>query len=627
MAYCKNVLSESVWLTLDESTQSYLREWDEVVSLINENSYLFETDLTLQQIQQIFQNAEKYAIGSDQFKTKTGAAIGAAGSAANAAGKAVAGTLRVGKDITAATVRQISDKVNELGKAIQDTTPVRNADAAFKQAQKDLYDKLGGKDAKVNQIIHKMAELSKEHPGKTKVLIAALTTAAAVAAGPAGGAGAGFVLRSANELLKGESLSTAVGRSAKTAAIGALAGMAFNTIGDAVETAITNMGVAEIKAFIDEMSDINLQSALNLIPKDLRDIFPEIEQGGKVIDWEYDMEGMTGSIDGVYLSPEQVKELSEISGMDWSADEVRSTATGIFGGDNAEALKAEWVAEQQQRIAKILDYLETAEADPMQAQYKEAFDAFQDWDPEEAAKLNSEQNREALSKMYSLQDKIDFINQATQAGSGVAQGAATAASMDDKKKQKNEESIDYDVVRMKHLAGMALTESEQKVLAEGPLDAIKRGAQKAANVVGAKAKSAADSAAKAAKVAGKELGQKITYKQLSSMWQSAGKPLDNAAIFKILMDAGLDNNAIMAIADASKIKIPTPQEIAAYKKTAAGQGTGNAKQGMMSRIGRAVTGQGNALDKAASAHSKGLAAMQGQQQQEPQAPQQGDLFK
>jgi hypothetical protein len=235
MAYCKNVLSESVWLTLDESTQSYLREWDEVVSLINENSYLFETDLTLQQIQQIFQNAEKYAIGSDQFKTKTGVAIGAAGSAANVAGKAVAGTLRVGKDITAATVRQISDKVNELGKAIQDTTPVQNADAVFKQAQKDLYDKLGGKDAKVNQIIHKMAELAKEHPGKTKVLIAALTTAAAVAGGPAGGAGAGFVLRSANELLKGESLSTAVGKSVKVAAMGAALGAFADMVADATD--------------------------------------------------------------------------------------------------------------------------------------------------------------------------------------------------------------------------------------------------------------------------------------------------------------------------------------------------------------------------------------------------------
>jgi hypothetical protein len=178
----------------------------------------------------------------------------------------------------------------------------------------------------------------------------------------------------------------------------------------------------------------------------------------------------------------------------------------------------------------------------------------------------------------------------------------------------------YNNIYLKVLSGIVLTEEEQQTVKEVGWADIKRGAQKAANVVGAKAKSAA-------KVVGKELGQKITYKQLGAMWQSAGKPLDNAAIFKILMDAGLDNNAIMAIADASQIKIPTPQEIAAYKKTAKGQGTGNAKQGMMSRIGRAVTGQGNALDNAASAHSKGLSAMQGQQQQKPPAPQQGDLFK
>jgi hypothetical protein len=59
-----------------------------------------------------------------------------------------------------------------------------------------------------------MGEWAKANPGKTAAIIGVLTTLAAVAGGPAGGAIAGQILKGAAELMKGEKLSTAVGKGA-----------------------------------------------------------------------------------------------------------------------------------------------------------------------------------------------------------------------------------------------------------------------------------------------------------------------------------------------------------------------------------------------------------------------------
>jgi hypothetical protein len=71
----------------------------------------------------------------------------------------------------------------------------------------------------------------KENPGKSAAVIGVLTALAALAGGPVGGAIAGQVLRGAAELIKGEKLSTAVGKGIKTAALGFLSGKAFEVLG------------------------------------------------------------------------------------------------------------------------------------------------------------------------------------------------------------------------------------------------------------------------------------------------------------------------------------------------------------------------------------------------------------
>jgi hypothetical protein len=77
-----------------------------------------------------------------------------------------------------------------------------------------------------------MGTWAKENPGKTAAIIGVLTTIAALAGGPVGGAIAGQILRGSSELIKGEKLSTAIGKGIKTAALGFVAGKVFDMLGD-----------------------------------------------------------------------------------------------------------------------------------------------------------------------------------------------------------------------------------------------------------------------------------------------------------------------------------------------------------------------------------------------------------
>jgi hypothetical protein len=79
-----------------------------------------------------------------------------------------------------------------------------------------------------------MGMWAERNPGKTAAIVGVLTAIAGLAAGPVGGAIAGQILRGSVELLKGEKLSTAIGKGVKTAAYGFIAGKTFELIGDAI---------------------------------------------------------------------------------------------------------------------------------------------------------------------------------------------------------------------------------------------------------------------------------------------------------------------------------------------------------------------------------------------------------
>lgn len=165
---------------------------------------LIEASLAPQQIQQLFGEIEKAATAGGNNRTGLGLAVD------------------VGKEA--------NNAINNFGKWLQNTTPVQMFDQKFEQ----LKGKVATKFPKLAQQLTSMGEWAKENPGKTAAIIGLLTTLASLAGGPVGGAIAGQVLKGATELLKGEKLSTAVGKGVKAAAVGWLTGKAIDFIGDAL---------------------------------------------------------------------------------------------------------------------------------------------------------------------------------------------------------------------------------------------------------------------------------------------------------------------------------------------------------------------------------------------------------
>ena len=170
-------------------------------------------------------------------------------------GGAVGAAAKLPVDIAKA----VDKKINELGRMAQNAGPVKNMDAKFEELKK----KIGDKDSKIVAGVKRVSDWAKDNPGKASLAVGILTTVAAFAGGPAGGAAAGLVLRASKDLLQGEKLSTAVGKSAKTAAYGALAGMAFNYLTDDMIGHMASASEAEADAMMNGFEQANFDEAVS----------------------------------------------------------------------------------------------------------------------------------------------------------------------------------------------------------------------------------------------------------------------------------------------------------------------------------------------------------------------------
>lgn len=243
------LLTESVWCELHESTQQYLTEWHtEVLPLLEEYCALYEAELTSDQIQAIFRNAEQYAVDSKQYMTK----LGKAGTAVK---------------VSAQQAKALNDKIKELAKKAQNSAPIENFDAKFEQLKADMASKLGGDSSKIVAAANKLGQAAKDNPVKAAFVIGLFTVAGAVAAGPAGAAGVGFLMRAGRDVLAGEKLSTAVGRSIKTAAIAGLAGFTMDSIGDMISDSYRNLNPVPLSSS-QSYETINIGNGLPSIFQD-----------------------------------------------------------------------------------------------------------------------------------------------------------------------------------------------------------------------------------------------------------------------------------------------------------------------------------------------------------------------
>src|SRR6056297_2721718 len=139
---------------------------------MEELTVLFEQRLDPKEIEKLFTAAEEQSTGK---LTKGGKTAKGAKDAA-----------KLGAD----TIKQVNQKINELGKKLQDTEPVKNLDAQVEKLKQDIKQKAGD-DSKIIQQVEKYGDWAKENPGKSAFVIGVLTAAAAFAGGPAGGAAVG----------------------------------------------------------------------------------------------------------------------------------------------------------------------------------------------------------------------------------------------------------------------------------------------------------------------------------------------------------------------------------------------------------------------------------------------------
>ena len=250
-----------------------------VEGIYNELRPLIEASLTADQIKNIFGAVEKSATDAGGNRTMLGKG------------------LDVGK--------KANEIVDNIGKWLQDTTPVKAFDQKFDQLKNKINTKFP--DSKILDGISQMGLWAKENPGKTAAIVGVLTAIASLAGGPVGGAIAGQVLRGAVELLKGEKLSTAIGKGIKTAAYGFIAGKTFELLGDAIK------GGAQV------VKDNLFPNALRL---NMTQVFDEV--GGELGNrWaNFEIKGLVGRPEDINTA----KKLFSEAGQYWKAGDYEQSA-------------------------------------------------------------------------------------------------------------------------------------------------------------------------------------------------------------------------------------------------------------------------------------------------------------
>ena len=489
------ILNEG-WQDLTESQKLYVGRWEkELWPLLEEYTRLAEATLTANQIQDIFKGAEAQANASGDNRN----ALGKAGAAAGAVAK-----------LPVDMAKKVDKKINELGAMAKNAGPVKNADAKFAQLKKDITAKNG--DSKIVQGIQKVSDWAKENPGKASLAVGILTTIAAFAGGPAGGAAAGLILRSTKELLQGEDLSSAVGKSVKTAAYGAIAGWALNGIGDWFE------GL--------RFDSVPYEKAPGLVKFDVG--FTETFKAPGIT--------MKETIGSMVIPESQVGEFTDLLN-------VMKDATANGATSDPAALNA---------FAKMTDFVDTFDAQWWRESSKVANDL---------AQAIAAENDAFLQNLTTINSGISALAQGTASGKIDAKdvkvgGKPVQGELDlQGGGEAKAESLD-----MEDRFEMFLVEKDP-AQGELPLDNPNSIGAKAKRGLGNLAKGALGAVGKAAgkvKAGAKEMGTAVSAKKLTKQWKAAGEPADTASIMNILQDNGMTPDQIATIGQEAKVDLGKP---------------------------------------------------------------------
>ena len=358
----------------------------------NVERIVLEAELTPDQIKQLFTSVEQGATDAGGNRTAVGKGTDAVKNAAGA----------------------IKAEIDKLGSAIKNAGPVQNMDAKFNE----LKTKIGDKDSKVVSAVKAVSDWAKENPGKASVAVAILTAAAALAGGPLGGLVGGFLGRATKDILQGKDLSTAIGKSAMTGAVGAAAGGAIELIGDLVDPDVSQAIIASDGQTIDVagLEGMKATSIENLSPEAAEDLLKTQNA------LETAMRNVSGEELEVFKAEfseisDKINELggqdalqdhAGLEGQDLERQTTTSTDVGVDKSGDATAGADGPGGDSPDAGATDMSEVETVKAEPVSAaELKEVginFDAEPDIKPEVAEWAKSKGlDPEQVQKMFQME--------------------------------------------------------------------------------------------------------------------------------------------------------------------------------------------------------------------------------
>lgn len=342
----EQILAEG-WQDLNEAQRIYVGKWErDVWPLVEGLNKLLEADLDPKQIDKIFSDAEQVAIDSGNNKT----ALGKAG------------------QVVGDQAKKLTDQINKLADAAQQSGPIKNFDAQFEKLKAQLKKKLQGNPAgqKILTMVDGYGDFAKGNPAKAAFIIGAMTSVLAFASGGiVSGAAIGFFLKLASNTLKGDKLSTAVGKGVKGAALGAVAGAIGDQIGELLPPEITNTFINDASGEIDitkldgmsatSMADLDADAAKEIIQS--RSAMEELLARGNLdADAEEVLQGQLDQVNdkireiggaSVNDSVDAIQSEFGIKGTDVNIDKTTSTSNQDSGSMETDTeVVAELDAEQ-----------------------------------------------------------------------------------------------------------------------------------------------------------------------------------------------------------------------------------------------------------------------------------------
>lgn len=454
---------------------------------------LFEKELTVDEIQQIFDDAVKRA---DELGNRT------------ALGKA--------KDVAVLPITVMSwvdKKIGELGERIQKTPFVEGFDKQYEQLVLNVREKYQDNNRVIDAIDALSKRLKQAETDKKmwpELTVGVLTAAGAIMTGPLGGAFIMFLSKTMLGLMQGKKASSAIGSSFKQATYSFLIGKAFVALSTEI---LENIAFAEFEA-VDAMEKAMLEAQPAELRAEILSKNPGLTQfinGEGLTEFRY-----TGSINRFHfdydliMTPEVASEYERLTkAVEIAADQTHKTTHYYY-----------------ESLTNLHNYLAQVQASDQQSTLRAAINAMHQIN--DAGNELSYDNLVKLIDMdASIQDKFDALKNKYEIFAGLLQGATAVATQKLEnmhkvgKAEKVEEEIPDNIE-----AKLPTTDDNVQpvnsslevngdILEEGVREFFSQQVQKL-------------------KAAGKDITNIVTKNKLMTAWEKQGKPTDSKAIKKIL---------------------------------------------------------------------------------------------